>query len=166
MSSITFINMTPHAIVLHAEHGFGQTEITTFPPSGEVARAAERRVEVGGLGYARVEKVEYGRVEGLPPVQPNVYLIVSGLVLAAAPDRPDLLAPGRPIRDEAGNIVGCKGWTCTPAFQPPEYVIDYSHATPEAGRAAWLASQEAAREEEVRQAVAKAAYEARKMRDD
>lgn len=166
MNEIKFINMTPHPIVLRVEHGFGQVEVTTFPPSGQVARAAERRVDVGGLGYARVERVEYGRVEGLPAVQPNVYLIVSGLVLAAAPDRPDLLAPGRPVRDDAGNIVGCKGWTCTPAFKTPEYVIDYSHATPEAGRAAWLASQKEAREEEVRQAVAKAAYEARKMRDD
>ena len=163
---IKYVNLTPHPIVLHAEHGFGQTEITTFPPSGQVARAAERRVDVGGLGYARVERVEYGRVEGLPAVQPNVYLIVSGLVLAAAPDRPDLLAPGRQIRDDAGNIIGCKGWTCTPAFKTPEYVIDRSHSTPEAGRAAWLASQQAAREEEIRQHAAKnAAYE-RKMRDD
>jgi len=166
---IKYVNLTPHDINLYT--GMAGDYIITFPATGEVARASERRVVVGTLdgatvGSVKVEVVEYGAVDGLPAPQPGVYYIVSGLVLAAAPDRPDLLAPGQPVRDAGGRIVGCKGWTSTPAFQPPEYVIDYSHATPEAGRAAWLASQEAAREEEVRQAVAKAAYEARKMRDD
>lgn len=162
---VKYVNMTLHPVML-VEHGFGQVEVITFPPSGEVARTSERRVDMGGLGYARVEKVEYCAVEGLPPVQPGVYLIVSGFILQAAPERPDLLAPARPVRDAEGRMLGYRCWTCTPAFQPPPVVIDYSHATPDAGRAAWLASQEAAREEQDRQAAAKAASEARKMRDD
>ena len=74
---------------------------------------------MGDLDGVSVEVVVFGQVEGLPAPQPGVYYIVSGLVLSAASDRPDLLAPGQPVRDEAGRVIGCKAWTTTPAFQPP-----------------------------------------------
>ena len=158
--SIKYVNLTPHDINLYT--GMAGDYIITFPATGEVARASERRVSVGKLDGATVdsvdvEVVEYGAVEGLPAPQPGVYYIVSAIVLAAAPDRPDLLAPGRPVRDAKNVIIGCRGWTTTPAFQPPPPKLTW--AIPN-----WTRS--AQEEEEIRRHAAKnAAYE-RKMRDD
>ena len=159
----TIINRTPHDVHLHVEYRDGRIEVMTFPKTGEVVRVDERRTWAGIVEGGKVECVEYGAVEGLPDPQPGVYYIVSGLVLAAAPNRPDLLAPGQPVRDAEGRIVGCKGWTTTPAFgkfprPAPQW---YDNYVPQ-----WSEEQKRAREEEVRISSAKAAYEARKMRDD
>lgn len=112
----TYINLTPHAINLHTADG----SVQTFAPSGAIARAAETRASVGTLDGVAVELVSFGAVENLPAPQAGTFYIVSGLVLAAAQDRPDLLAPGQPVRDDAGRVIGCKGWTCTPAFAQPQ----------------------------------------------
>jgi hypothetical protein len=107
-----FVNLTPHPINLHLPDG----SVQTFAPSGAVARAAETRTQRGTLDGVAVELVAFGAVDGLPAQAADTLLIVSGLVLAACADRPDVLAPGQPVRDDAGRVVGCKGWTCTPAF--------------------------------------------------
>ena len=107
-----FVNLTPHPINLHLPDG----SVQTFAPSGAVARAAETRTQRGTLDGVAVELVAFGAVDGLPAQAADTLLIVSGLVLAACADRPDVLAPGQPVRDDQGRVVGCKGWTCTPAF--------------------------------------------------
>ncbi|NBW12400.1 MAG: hypothetical protein EBR82_30645 [Caulobacteraceae bacterium] len=109
----TIINLTPHPINLHRKDG----TVLTFPPSGAIARVSETRYRVGRILDADVEIVEYDKPQNLPDELPDVWYIVSGIVLAAAPKRPDLLAPGQPVRDDNGMIVGCKGWTTTRAFE-------------------------------------------------
>lgn len=112
----TFVNLTPHPINLHTPSG----DVQTFAPSGAIARAAEDRTAVGTIDGVAVELVSFGAVDGLPQPAADTFLIVSGLVLSAVPTRADVLAPGQPVRDDQGRVIGCKGWTCTPAFAQPQ----------------------------------------------
>lgn len=116
------INATPHPIVLFGADcpdTLASTDapapLVTYAPSGTLARAAQTRADVGVLNGVPVGASSFGEVEGLPAPAPGVWYIVSGLVLAAGADRPDLLAPARPVRDEAGRVVGCRAWDTTPA---------------------------------------------------
>ena len=49
-----------------------------------------------------------GAVEGLPEERDDTLIIVSSLVAQAARDRSDLVIPNEAVRDEKGQIVGCK----------------------------------------------------------
>ena len=53
-------------------------------------------------------RTSYGEVTGLPDPQVGVIYIVSGMVATAA-SREDVMSPGRPVRDIAGNVIGCYG---------------------------------------------------------
>ena len=94
------INLTPHAITV-----VGHGEI---PASGLVPRVAMQTRPVGLIGGLPTSKTEYGKVEGLPSGIEGVYFIVSQMLKSACPDRVDLLYPAELIRDESGNIIGCK----------------------------------------------------------
>lgn len=103
------INMTPHNINIQ------KGEQHCVLPSKGIVRVATR-TEVSGFltdeetgAIITVFKTEYGEVEGLPPYEEGVYYVVSGLVKAACPDRKDLLVPGKQIRNEAGQVIGCEG---------------------------------------------------------
>lgn len=50
----------------------------------------------------------FGETTDLPERQEGVYLIVSRMILEANKDRSDLLVPNELVRDEAGNIIGCR----------------------------------------------------------
>ena len=98
-----FVNLTPHTI----------NEVVTgleIPPSGTVARVAASSTVVDNINGVPIYTTTYGDVVGLPDSQPGVYYVVSGAVLAARPDRKDLLAPGELVRDNNGQPIGCKGF--------------------------------------------------------
>ena len=92
-----------------------ETPLAVFPPSGMRIRVAQTRREIGMLDGIPVNTSEFGQVEGLPEQRPDTWYIVSGLVLAAAPDRPDLLVPAPAVRDWRGQVVGCAGFDANPA---------------------------------------------------
>jgi hypothetical protein len=98
-----FKNLTPHAIQLNGGE--------SIPPSGNVARVSVNFSDFDANGIA---STEYGQVEGLPPPEHGVFLVVSALVLAACKDRLDLVAPatGHPEakRNEKGQIVSVPGF--------------------------------------------------------
>ena len=104
------INLTPHDITILFEDG----TILTVPASATVARVASSNDTVGGVmtegGTIPIKAVSYGEVTGLPPYNPDKaqYFLVSSLVAARVPDRHDVLVPGDFVRDDKGNIVGCK----------------------------------------------------------
>ena len=104
------INLTPHDIVILFEDG----TILKVPASGTVARVASTNDTVGGVmtdaGTIPVKSVTYGEVTGLPDYDPDKaqYFLVSSLVAARVPDRHDVLVPGDFVRDEKGNIIGCR----------------------------------------------------------
>jgi len=95
------INLTPHPVRVVLPDG----EIV-LPPSGQVARLGEEVRPAGMLnGIPVVEK----RLTGLdlPPVQPGVFYVVS-LAVAQVARREDLLVPDDLVRDERGQVVGCR----------------------------------------------------------
>jgi hypothetical protein len=96
---MNFINLTPHEIRVN-EH--------IFKPAGEVARCKELSKVVHNLSGIELISRTYGRVENLPEPAVQTMYIVSALVRLAVPERLDVVSPGDLIRDDAGNIVGCK----------------------------------------------------------
>jgi hypothetical protein len=50
-----------------------------------------------------------GEAYGLPDEEEDTLFLVSGLVRMACPNRPDLVSPGEPVRDDKGRVIGCRG---------------------------------------------------------
>lgn len=104
------INLTPHAVTLIA----GDEEIK-FESQG-VARAkqvetAAGEMEICGQVVSTV-RMEYGEPEGLPEPKAGVYYIVSYITTMAAKANGrgtnDLLMTADLVRNEEGQIVGCR----------------------------------------------------------
>ena len=114
------INLTPHPVVLAVTDDDGRVvDSVTIPPSGQVARAAEVRHQVGEVEIEGrqfpVYAIEYGEPQGLPdPIPDNSILIVSSLALQAIRRyHPELegrvMVATDPIRDSQGRIVAARG---------------------------------------------------------
>lgn len=100
------VNLTPHAIRVRGD----SNEFVTIEPSGVIARAAvenvvDRFVAINGDAI-RLDIEKLGTAENLPEPKDATLYIVSRVVANAAPERKDLLVPGKPIRDDYGNTVG------------------------------------------------------------
>lgn len=101
------VNLTPHSLNLYDE---SNRLVVVVPPSGDVARVAVRRERVGDADGVPLYRSHYGAVEGLPAPRPGVLYVTSALVLAAVREaRPDVWAPGEPVRDAEGRVVGAVG---------------------------------------------------------
>ena len=98
-----FINLTPHALVIHTGNG-----VVTLAPSGEVARVPSHDLTCLDIDGIPTVSSSYGKVTGLPAPQEGVTLIVSGMVASHSPRR-DVVSPGPLVRDDEGNVTGCKG---------------------------------------------------------
>ena len=97
------VNLTPHAITIVLPN-----EQFTIPPSGQVARVAQTSAPVTVADGIPLVKVEYGPVEGLPPVEATTLYIVSAIVRMAMPARLDIASPGDLVRDASGQPIGCR----------------------------------------------------------
>jgi hypothetical protein len=101
------INLTPHKVTV--VDGNGEV-LNEFPPSGMAARVLceyERKEDVQGIHvYVQIPK----QVVDLPDPVDGTRYIVSGMVLGMLPDRKDLVAPNNLVRDEEGNITGCRSF--------------------------------------------------------
>ena len=100
-------NFTPHNVVIVINES---TKIVI--PSDGIARVTETKtaapsIDVDGVIIETFISA-FGEVENLPPQEEGVMLIVSALAASAAKGRDDLLVPGELVRDDGGNIVGCK----------------------------------------------------------
>lgn len=101
---VEVVNCTPHNITVGG---------VTIAPSGIVPRLAQSSAVVDTLRLADGQEIPVvetamGELTGLPDTKPGTYLVVSRLVAEAAPDRADLLIPGKAVRDAEGNVVGCE----------------------------------------------------------
>lgn len=105
------INLTPHAINLITE------KKTAIIPSQGIARARQEEASVGVAKittnvFAPVVKMTYGAPEGLPEPRDGVRYIVSYITAMAAKahgrNTDDLLMTADLVRDEEGQITGCK----------------------------------------------------------
>jgi hypothetical protein len=98
------VNCTPHPLAIHANG-----EVIDLKPTGICPRLTPVRTTLPDTDGIPTCRTVMGAVVGLPDAVEGTYLIVSGLVLAACPDRTDLRSPGEAVRDAAGKIIGCLG---------------------------------------------------------
>lgn len=97
-------NFTPHPIFICNNAG----EVTREIQSEGLVRLKAVTVPTGEIDGVPVSRTEFGQPEGLPEFQEGVFIVVSQLVKTALPSRSDLLVPAEVVRDEKGNIIGCK----------------------------------------------------------
>jgi len=104
------INLTPHVLNLFNENN---EEVMVIPPSGQVARVRTESVLTGGVAGIPTFETKFGEVEGLPEPQEGTIFVVSGLVRGheTVRNRQDVFQPGRLLRNESGQPVGCVGLT-------------------------------------------------------
>ena len=98
------LNLTPHAINFCSSDG---TVILTVESSG-LARVACKTVTKGEINGIPVTENEYSEIEDLPAPQKDTIYLVSALVAGRCKDRKDVFIPNELVRDEKGNIVGCR----------------------------------------------------------
>lgn len=100
------INATPHTLNIVNVKG----ETVSIAPSGILPRVEEREIRRETLVDFELVTLSAGNVCGLPPAEAGKFYVVSRPVASAlVGKRNDILVPGSFIRDEGGNIVGCKG---------------------------------------------------------
>jgi hypothetical protein len=98
------INKTPHPINVITDKG-----TITFQKSDDPIRLSSDAKQVGTINGIPVVSVTYGS-GNMPEMADGVIYIVSALVRAAYPNRPDLVVPHDVVRDHEGNIIGCRGF--------------------------------------------------------
>lgn len=103
---MSFVNCTPHDIVV--------TGGLTFTPSGTVARVTVTHEKIDTVDGIDIFSTVYGDVTDLPEPVDGVLYIVSLMVLQAAKNRTDLVAPstGHPnvVRTTIGHILSVPGF--------------------------------------------------------
>ena len=105
-----FINLTPHDIQLvYQDPDLDHESIDIIPASGILARCDVIKEVVGTAGPVPVYNMTYGPVQGLPEPQADTAYIVSSVVAQSlAGSRDDVLVPIDFVRDDQGQITGCR----------------------------------------------------------
>ena len=104
---VNFVNLTPHALNVVDREG----KVHHIEPSGLVARVETNKLNVGSTEGFNLMVETTGKVVDMPDSEWLTLYIVSRVVAAELKERTDVLVPGDFIRDEAGNILGCKGFS-------------------------------------------------------
>lgn len=99
------INLTPHTINLYR----GEEMIMAIPSSG-VARVNSTSQVIGEINGFPIRRNVYGEITDLPDPEAGTIYVVSALVAQAAKDRKDLLIVDDTVRNENGQIIGCRGF--------------------------------------------------------
>lgn len=99
------VNMTPHPVHIVDEKN---NVIKTSPKSETMIRLSQTTESCGSIDGIPTSRTVFGSATNLPEFSDGIFYIVSQLVKSALADRTDLLVPAEVVRDEAGNIIGCK----------------------------------------------------------
>ena len=109
-------NCTPHEITMLDEEG---DTILTLDKSETPVRVSSSFTEVGKVTVMDsnehrrtfpVSVATFGATEGLPTPEDDTLHVVARIVAEANPNRTDLLIVNDTVRDNNGNIIGCKGF--------------------------------------------------------
>lgn len=101
------LNYTPHEIVIMGQDG---QEAARFPSAG-LARCQVTRVVVGDINGIELNETRFGDVEGLPePAKDTVYIVSALVAQACKGRRTDVVIPDDTVRDEKGQVVGCRAF--------------------------------------------------------
>lgn len=107
-----FINLTPHDIHIISGNSEKSPSEKIIPASGQCARCNVQKTLCDYVDNIPVYATSYGDVQGLPDSENGVFYIVSTIVAEACKgQRDDLLVPFDFVRDEHGNIIGCKSFS-------------------------------------------------------
>ena len=112
--NIVLVNKTPHPVTLVLENDAKITLAPVLPiprvSSHNVVTATYAITDDSGVEHTITREAPvFGEVVDLPEPQEGVLYIVSMLVAARAVGRNDLVSPGRQLRNEAGQVIGCAG---------------------------------------------------------
>ena len=97
------LNFTPHSINIVD----GEKKIIRTIESSGLIRLSATTVMVGIVDGIPTSKTVFGDPVGLPDFVEGTFIIVSQLVKSAL-NRNDLLVPAEVVRDDKGNIIGCR----------------------------------------------------------
>lgn len=112
------VNKTPHTVnILYRLEGNKKCSSINLKPADNPARVNNRKDLIKTISPSNslfkpnipLYTLDHGKVTNLPEKRPDTLFIVSRAV-ARASDREDLLVPTDTVRDEEGNIKGCKGF--------------------------------------------------------
>ena len=111
---VTLVNKTPHVLNLITEDGAKISLEPVLPTprvsSSSVKTAAYTITDSNGIKHTVIREAPvFGEVVDLPEPQEGTIYVVSMLVAARAVGRNDLVSPGRQLRNEAGQVIGCAG---------------------------------------------------------
>lgn len=103
-----FVNLTPHNVNIQKMDGTW----VIFPSRG-CARVVTKFCNKAEFEGFRIVTTSYEHVEGLPPSREDVCYIVSTIVanIAKQLGRKDVVTPADFVRDESGNVIGCKAFS-------------------------------------------------------
>ena len=99
-----FINLTGHPVT-------DTNTNKTFDPKGLVRtdNISTKRYRANGIP---VFSTSTSQLDPLPDPEQGVAYIVSNLYLNTCPERTDVVAPGKVVRDEIGKPIACRGFRC------------------------------------------------------
>lgn len=95
-----FINKTPHCISIN-----GVILEPVFPTP-----RVKTHIKLIRSSTFDIYEEDLGNVENIENYENDTYFIVSRMVFDALPHRLDLVYPRDFIRDDAGQIIGCKSF--------------------------------------------------------
>ncbi len=102
-------NLTPHPIHILDEDN---KIIRAYPTSGSVARVGVINTKKGfTIDDIPVFSKEFTEAINVPEYKFGTFYIVSQIVKAALPNRDDLIVPDDIVRDNVGNIIGCRSFS-------------------------------------------------------
>jgi len=108
LMEIRFINLTPHDVNIVDNNG---DVILIVPACDKPLRLIEKRENVGDINGIPLSRVSYTIDEAtpLPNSDADTFYIVSRVV-AETFKRSDFIVPDQTVRNEKGQIIGCKGF--------------------------------------------------------
>lgn len=102
---MNIINCTPHAVTVVDAEG---KILRIIESNGSPIRLASSTVPAGEFDGVPLTRTEFGEPVNLPDPQEGTVYIVSQLVKNAIPGRSDLVVPAEVLRDDKGQIIGCR----------------------------------------------------------
>ena len=103
MTNSRIKNCTPHTVTI-----IKGKENIIYMPIYPTPRLSTETIKVGEIDDIPITYTDFGEVQDLPDAVQGTYLIVSRMVLSALPNRSDLLVPNELVRNDKGQIIGCR----------------------------------------------------------
>lgn len=102
---INFINLTPHPITVFNESG---GIIMTLPKCDNPLRLKESRIACDNSHEIFINTIQFEIGNDVPALENSLYVVSN--ITAQIMKRADFIFPYDVVRDDKGNIIGCKSF--------------------------------------------------------